>query len=241
MYTVKEISRLTGVSVRTLHHYHAVGLLVPAQVSPAGYRLYDQENLERLQAILFFRELEFPLRDIKAILDAPGFDRRQALRDQIRLLEMRRDRLGMLIGLARDTLENGGKAMNFTAFDTKEIEAYAREAKERWSGTAAYREFAAKDGADFQRASGQLMDCFAKLGRLRDSAPGDQAVQEEVENIRRTISENFYTCTPEILRGLGEMYAADQRFRANIDRAGGEGTAEFAAKAIEFYCQNRKK
>lgn len=130
--------------------------------------------------------------------------------------------------------------MNFTAFDTKEMEAYAREAKERWSGTAAYQEFAAKDGTDFQRASGELMDCFAKLGRLRDEAPGAQAVQEEVGNIRRTISENFYTCTPEILRGLGKMYAADERFRANIDRAGGEGTAEFAAKAIEIYCTSHK-
>ncbi len=237
MRTVKEVSKLTGVSVRTLHHYHAIGLLLPSQVTPAGYRLYDEQALARLQMILLFRELEFPLAQIQEILDAPGFDRPQALREQIKLLELRRERLGRLIRLAQETLDKGENHMDFTAFDAKELEAYAKEAKERWGGTPAYQEFQerAKEKPDFAQANRRLMDCFAQLGRVKDQDPASPEVQKLVEALRQTISENFYTCTPEILRGLGEMYAADPRFRENIDRAGGPGAAEFASRAIAAF------
>ena len=104
MKTVKEVSRLTGVSVRALHHYDAIGLLKPIRVTEAGYRLYDDTALARLQSILLFRELEFPLRDIKRILDDPNFDQSAALADQIKLLELRQEQLGRLIALARETL-----------------------------------------------------------------------------------------------------------------------------------------
>ena len=132
MKTVKEVSRLTGVSVRALHHYDAIGLLRPAKITEAGYRLYDEENLQRLQQILLFRELQFPLKEIAAILDSPGFDPDEALLQQIRLLELRRERLDALIGLARDIQQKGVSSMNFDAFDTGEIDRYATEAKERW-------------------------------------------------------------------------------------------------------------
>ena len=124
--------------------------------------------------------------------------------------------------------------MDFTAFDAKELEAYAKEAKERWGGTPAYQEFQerAKGKPDFAQANRRLMDCFAQLGRVKDQDPASPEVQKLVEALRQTISENFYTCTPEILRGLGEMYAADPRFRENIDRAGGPVAAEFASRAI---------
>ena len=101
MYTVHEVSARSGVSVRTLHHYDAIGLLKPASVTPAGYRLYDDAGLERLQNILFFRELEFPLKEIGEILDDPSYDPRKALRQQIRLLEMQRDRLDSIIKQAK--------------------------------------------------------------------------------------------------------------------------------------------
>lgn len=240
MRTVKEVSRLTGVSVRTLHHYHAIGLLNPSQTTPAGYRLYDDSAICRLQMILLFRELEFPLAQIKDILDSPGFDQKLALTQQIRLLELRRDRLGQIIALARELLENGGTKLDFTAFDATEIEAYAKEAKEKWGGTAAYQEFQEKAGsqADFSQASQLIMACFEKLGQLKHLAPEGQEAQAWVEELRQMISENFYQCNPEILRGLGEMYTGDERFRANIDKAGGDGTAEFASRAIAAYCQS---
>ena len=102
MRTVKEVSKLTGVSVRTLHHYDAIGLLKPTAVTQAGYRLYDDAALGRLQTILLFRELQFPLKEIKAILDSPGFDRSQALEQQIALLELQYQRMGELLAFARE-------------------------------------------------------------------------------------------------------------------------------------------
>ena len=114
MMTIHEVSKLAGVSVRTLHHYDAIGLLPPTALTEAGYRLYDDTALARLQSILLFRELEFPLKDIKSILDDPKFDQATALTDQIKLLELRQNRLGQLIALARETLETGVTPMKLT-------------------------------------------------------------------------------------------------------------------------------
>ena len=119
MKTVKEVSRLTGVSVRTLHHYDAIGLLKPARVTEAGYRLYDDAALGRLQTILLFRELEFPLKEIKRMLDAADFDPLAALADQIRLLQLRREHLDRLIDHARRIQKTGVMNMDFKAYDTK--------------------------------------------------------------------------------------------------------------------------
>ena len=119
MRTVGEVSRLTGVSIRTLQHYDRIGLLRPATRTEAGYRLYDDGDLERLQQILLFRELAFPLKEIRRILENPAFDRKQALEQQITLLEMRRDQLERLIVLARDIQREGGdRTMDFSEFDT---------------------------------------------------------------------------------------------------------------------------
>ena len=144
MRTIREVSRLAGVSVRTLHHYDAIGLLPPTKLTPAGYRLYDDAALARLQIILLFRELEFPLREIRRMLDDPGFDRLAALEDQIRLLELRRRQLEKLIALARETLETGVTPMRFDAFDKTQQTRLAAEVREKWGGTAAYQEFVAR-------------------------------------------------------------------------------------------------
>ena len=141
MMTIHEVSRLAGVSVRTLHHYDAIGLLLPTALTEAGYRLYDDTALARLQSILLFRELEFPLKDIKRILDDPNFDKSAALEDQIKLLELRRKQLGKLIALARETLKTGVIPMKFDAFDKTEQARFAAEVKEKWGGTAAYQEY----------------------------------------------------------------------------------------------------
>ena len=137
--TIHEVSRLAGVSVRTLHHYDAIGLLLPTALTEAGYRLYDDTALARLQSILLFRELEFPLKDIKRILDDPNFDKSAALEDQIKLLELRRKQLGKLIALARETLKTGVTPMKFDAFDKTEQARFAAEVKEKWGDGAVRR------------------------------------------------------------------------------------------------------
>lgn len=137
--TIHEVSKLAGVSVRTLHHYDAIGLLPPTAFTKSGYRLYDDTALARLQSILLFRELEFPLKDIKRILDDPNFDQAAALADQIKLLELQQARLGRLITLARETLETGVIPMKFDAFSKTEQEKYTAEVKEKWGNTIAYQ------------------------------------------------------------------------------------------------------
>lgn len=236
MKTVHEVSQISGVSVRTLHHYDAIGLLRPTAVTEAGYRLYDDTALARLQSILLFRELAFPLKEIKRIMDDPQFDQATALEQQIRLLELQQERLSRLIGLARETMKTGVTHMDFTAFDNSKLEQYAAEVKERWGNTAAYQESAQRPAAEQKDAAAGLMAQFARMGRLRTGDPAGQEAQDAVRELQEFITKHFYTCTPEILSGLGQMYTADDRFRASIDAAGGEGTADFAGKAITVYC-----
>lgn len=239
MRTVKEVSRLSGVSVRTLHHYDAIGLLKPTAVTASGYRLYDDTALRRLQSILLFRELGFPLKEIRDILDQPDFDQRAALDQQIHLLELQQKRLGELITFARELQQTGGIPMDFTAFDQREIDQYAAEAKARWGHTAAYHEYEQKtkgQSAQQLRDTGdQLMDLFRELGAMGPLPPESAEAQAWVQGLRDFITAHYYNCTKEILAGLGEMYSQGQ-MRENIDAAGGPGTAEAAAKAINVYC-----
>ncbi len=239
MKTVNEVSRQTGVSIRTLHYYDAIGLLRPTQVTEAGYRLYDDTALERLQNILLFRELQFPLREIRAILDSPDFDRKKALDQQIALLQMKKEHIENLIDLARGIRMMGVNNLDFSAFDTRQIDEYARQAKAAWGKTEAYREFEEKNRgrtAAEQRVLGEgFMALFVQFGQLRGMPPAEAAVQAQVEKLRAYITENFYTCTPEILRGLAELYAGGGSMTENIDKAAGDGTAAFVAEAIRAY------
>ena len=241
MKTVNQVSKLTGVSVRTLHHYDSIGLLRPTQITEAGYRLYDDVALRRLQSILLFRELEFPLQEIKRILDSPDFDAAEALEDQIKLLELKRQHLDDLLTYARQIQKTGVIPMNFKPFDTAKIDAYAEEAKSKWGQTGAYQEFQQKttgQSKEQQKQSGDaLMAVFAEFAAVRHLSPDTPEVQAMVAKIQSFITDHYYTCTKPILAGLGRMYVTDDRFRQNIDRAGGEGTAEFVSRAIEIYCK----
>lgn len=145
MRTVNEVSKLTGVSIRTLHYYDKIGLLHPSKVTEAGYRLYDDTALERLQQILLFRELEFPLKEIREILDSDRFDRNKALEQQIKLLTLKKEHLENLIRFARGIKRTGVKSMDFNVFDTKKIDEYSKKAKEQWGRTEAYQEFEQKN------------------------------------------------------------------------------------------------
>ena len=241
MRTVKEVSQLTGVSVRTLHHYDAIGLLKPSRVTEAGYRLYDDAALARLQTILLFRQLEFPLKEICRILDTPGFDPQEALTQQIRLLELKQQHLQELIRHARQIQKKGVDYMDFSAFDTTKIDQYAAEAKAKWGHTDAYKEFeqktAGQSQAQTQSNGDALMDIFRQIGQIRHLSPDSAEAQALVKQLQDFISAHYYTCTKQILKGLGMMYIAGDSMTDNINRAGGEGTAEFAHKAIEIYCK----
>ena len=241
MMTVKEVSDLTGVSIRTLHYYDQLGLLPAAGHTDSGYRLYDDAALERLQQILLFRELEFPLKDIQCILTNSAFDRRKALAQQIELLTLKKQHLESLISLAQKTLTTGGTYMDFTAFDTQKIQEYTRQAKQQWGATLAYKEFeqktahqTAQEAADM---GSRLMEILAVFGGMQHKSPTVPAVQTQVKALQAFITEHYYTCTKEIFAQLGQMYGAGGAFTENINAAGGPGTAEFAAKAIEVYCQ----
>ena len=239
MKTVKEVSRLTGVSVRTLHHYDAIGLLKPTAVTEAGYRLYDEQTLGKLQTILLFRELEFPLKEIKEMLTAEHFDPMAALADQIRLLELRREKLDRLIEHARHIQNTGVMNMDFKAYDNKKLDAYAQEAKKRWGHTDAWRESQARGkNADQElRDADGLMDIFRRLGQLRQGDPAAPEAQKLIAQLQQYICDHYYNCTNQILYGLGQMYAAGDEMNENIDRAGGAGTGDFARRAIEIYCK----
>ncbi|MBY0752863.1 MerR family transcriptional regulator [Streptococcus sp. 2018037] len=237
-WTVKQVSQLTGVTVRTLYHYDQIGLLKPAFVAENGYRYYDQENLARLQEILLFRELDFPLKDIQQLLDVTEVNRQQVLRDHISLLELKRERLDRIINHARLLTEKGGEVMDFHAFASGQLEAYKAEAKERWGQTAAYAEFEEWYDASKDRVFAQEMQAiFEVFGKMQSLEADHPDVQAQVANLQAYITENFYTCTKEILRNLGLMYVEDERFSVNIDRAGGPGTAAFVSQAIAVYCR----
>ena len=241
MKTVAQVSKLTGVSVRTLHHYDQIGLLKPSKVTEAGYRLYDDTSLQRLHAILLLRELQFPLKDIRAILDAPGFDPMAALQQQIELLELQRQHLTDLIEHARQIQKTGVIPMDFSSFDTEKIDRYAAEAKEKWGKTEAYKEFenktAGQSNAQMRSTGDKLMDIFKEFGAIRHSSPACAEAQALVAKLQSFITDNYYTCTKQILFGLGQMYAAGDEMNENIDKAGGEGTGAFARDAITIYCK----
>lgn len=240
--TVNEVSKLTGVSVRTLHHYDAIGLLKPSEITGAGYRLYDDTALLRLQNILLFRELKFPLKKIGQILDCPDFDQNEALSQQITLLTLEYERLGHLIRFAKKIQEKGGITMEFNAFDRSEIEKYKEEVARRFGNTKEYKEFKEREraGLDVNESSQALMAIFAELGTLKNLQPADATVQEKIGELQQSITTNYYTCSKEVLSSLGQMYVQDERFRQTIDQAGGEGTAAFVGEAIAIYC-NRKE
>ena len=242
MKTVKQISDLTGVSIRALHHYDTIGLLKPSQVTEAGYRLYDDAALERLYIILVFRELGLPLKNIQGILDAPDYDRNRALEQQIGLMEQKITHLQNRMDFAKGIKLLGVNYMDFNEFDPKKLDDYSAQAKALYGKTDAYKEYEEKSKGrtkEQENALGQqVMDFFVRLGAMEEKDPGSEAAQAWVRDLQAYFTENFYTCTPQILKGLGEMYAGGGSMTENIDAAGGPGTGAFAKAAIDIYCQS---
>lgn len=239
---ISEVAKLTGITVRTLHYYDEIGLLKPSEITEAGYRLYSREDLEILQQILFFIELDFPLSQIKEIMNNPNYDKEEALKKQKELLIQQRQRIEGLIKLIEKRIE-GDNNMSFKEFDMNEIEEnkkkYAKEVKERWGTSKAYEESEKKTSSYNKEKWGDInqetSEIFKGFAELRNSDPGSEEVQELVRRWQKYITDNFYTCTNEILSGLGLMYVEDERFKENLDK-NGEGTAKLMAEAIKIYC-----
>lgn len=242
MMNIGELSAISHVSVRTLRHYDKLGLLKPARVTEAGYRQYDDASLQRLHTILLFRELEFPLADIQRILDAPDFAPAAALEKQITLLTMRREHIDNLILLAKGMKAKGMNHMDFSAFDTRKIDDYAAQAKAAWGQTDAWKEYESRGHTkeQNQQSGDALMALFTGFGKRRDIDPACDEAQAMVQQLRDFITAHFYTCTVPVLRGLADMYDGGGDFTANIDKAGGQGTAAFIASAMRVYCRRNK-
>ena len=248
MMTVKEVSQITGLSVRTLHHYDKIGLLKPASHSDAGYRLYDDAALEKLMQIMLVRTLEFPLDESKSILNSKNFDRNKALKQHIEMLSMKKEHLENLITLAQGILMRGENHMStdiikadFEQFDESKLDEYMKRAKESYGETDAWKEFEQKNKhrslKDNQKLGDDMMQFFHRLGEMRSLDPASEKVQQIIEELRSFITEHYYNCTPQIFSGLGRLYACGGEFTDNIDAAGGEGTGEFAFQAIQVYCK----
>ncbi|MFA9378747.1 MAG: MerR family transcriptional regulator [Lachnotalea sp.] len=242
---INEVAKLTGVTVRTLHYYDEIGLLPPAETTESGYRIYNEDSLETLQQILFFRELDFPLVQIKEIMSNPNYDKGQALHKHKELLMKKRDRLDKLISLVNCTIE-GELNMSFEEFGMSEIEEYknqyAAEVKERWGKTDAYAESQKKTSTynkqQWDVLNGEGAFLLQKFGECRNINADSKTAQELVKQWQNFITSNFFQCTNEILAGLGLMYVNDERFKTNIDK-NGEGTAEFMAMAIKSFVSSK--
>ncbi|MFR2154638.1 MAG: MerR family transcriptional regulator [[Eubacterium] siraeum] len=211
MMTVNDVSKMTGVSIRTLQYYDNIGLLKPSGSTDTGYRLYDDTALERLQQILLFRELEFSLKDISRIISADNFDRDKALEQQIELLTMKRERIDNLIEFARKIRTTGVDIMDFSVFDTKKMKEYEAKAKEQWGNTAQYEQYEEKTSSmsddEKSNVNKRFMMIFAEFGKLKDKLPDSKRYSNRLKPCA-FITDNYYDCNTDILSSLGTMYAA---------------------------------
>ena len=216
MMTVKEVSNISGVSIRSLHHYDKIGLLPATEVTAAGYRLYDDKALERLQMILLFKELQFPLKDIKEILDDLNFDRSKALEQQIRLLQLRKEHLENLIDLATGIKMMGVGKLNkigFEAFDTRKIDEYAAQAKEYWGKTDAWKEYEQKSAGRSREEEiilgERMMTIFAEFGQVIDKGPESEEAQMLVKKLQNYSSDSssgsFSSSSQFVQRFFGQI------------------------------------
>ncbi|GAA2261758.1 MerR family transcriptional regulator [Streptomyces indiaensis] len=242
-YSVGQVAGFAGVTVRTLHHYDAIGLLVPSERSHAGHRRYSDADLDRLQQILFYRELGFPLEEVAALLDDPDADPRAHLRRQHELLTARIEKLRKMAAAVEHAMEARTMGINLTpeekfeVFGDKDPEQYAEEAERRWGGTGAYaesqRRAASYTKEDWKRMQAEVADWGERYAALMTAgeSPAGEAAMGMAEEHRQHICGWFYECSYELHQGLGEMYVADERFKAFYDSMR-PGLAEHLRDAI---------
>ena len=246
---VKEVADLVGISVRTLHYYDQTGLLTPGVRTESGYRLYSDKDLETLQQILFFRELDFPLKKIKEIISCPSFDRQEALQLHRKMLLERRKRIDEMIATIDKTMQyvKGEIQMSnkekFEGFDFS-YNPYEKEARERW-GNEAVDKSNAKLGnisKTERKAMGEKMNSiYRKLSELKNTSPGSDEAQAAIKEWYDFLNHNTgHHYSLDAFKGLGQMYVEDERFTNNINKFG-DGLAKFMCDAMAVYADKNKK
>jgi DNA-binding transcriptional MerR regulator len=240
---VKAVADLVGISVRTLHHYDEIGLLIPEETTESGYRVYSDENLEALQQILFFRELGFPLKKIKEIIDSPSFERQETLEMQHKMLLEKKNRLNKMIRTIEKTIKHSkgeiemSNKEKFEGFDFSH-NPYEQEAREKWGDKAVDE---ANEKAKNMTFSDQekFNEIYRNLATLRHLSPDSNKAQEGIDEWYHFLNK-IGNYSPEAFKGLGQMYVNDERFTKNIDKFG-EGLAAFMCEAMSIYADKQKK
>jgi MerR family transcriptional regulator, thiopeptide resistance regulator len=247
-YTVKQLSTLAGVSARTLHYYDEIGLLKPESVGANGYRYYSDESLLRLQQILFYRELDLPLEDIKKIMGRLGFDILSALESHRKALRQRAERTERLIQTVDDTILHlkGKKEMSkkqlFEAFSDEQQEEYARQAEQMYDPAivkASNKKWKAYSAAEKQNILDEGNKVYMDMIAIMPKGAASPEVQACVERWRKHM-DYFWTPNLDQLLGLAEMYHTSPEFKANFDKIDPR-LAEFMGEAVKIYVKSKKK
>ncbi len=247
MYSIKELADLAGVTTRTLRYYDHLGLLTPAKIAENGYRLYNRDNLLRLQQVMFFKELNVPLKEIQSILDQPEFHPLTTLKEHRGAILAQTGRLNKLLNTLDQTISSleGDHIMEnqdlFEGFDEKK---YQEETRDRWGDTPQYKQSQQK----WSRYSSDQKEEIKKEGEriivrmvTENPAikPDDPDVQDAVGEYYAYLNKFFYTCEVEFLRGLADMWVQDPRFAVNYERIR-EGGAGFVREAVHFFCDSQQ-
>lgn len=250
--TVHEVANLTGITIRTLHYYDEIGLLKPAIVTDSKYRLYTDDDLCRLQEILFFREVGFALKEIKSLLNSPNYNRTKALKQHLAILQAQKERIDALISLVQEEIK-GAAEVSFAPFSNSKVlelqEKYREEILERWGNTDSFKEYEITFSSKARKMQNEQMEAFysiaqsmfEKLALYEGRSPNCQEVQEIVKEWQDYISAHFYKCDTQMLSYLGQLYVTDERFSDYINRFGTGNLASFLNKAIEVFCSKEEE
>ncbi|MCA9390419.1 MerR family transcriptional regulator [candidate division WWE3 bacterium] len=246
-YSVNQLAKLAGISVRTLHYYDNIGLLSPAYIADNGYRNYGEKELLQLQQILFYRELQFSLSEIKKMVSADQYDQTTALREQRALLVLQRNRLDTIIETITKSInsQKGGTQMTeeelFNGLSQEKINEYKEEAKQRWGNTDAYRQSQERmknwRKEDIARITQQGEAILADLKKFTDNSVESDEVQNLIADYHQHMN-NFYDCSLEMFRGLGAMYVQDERFAQYYKDRDIDPT--FMKQAMDYYCDTHE-
>ncbi len=248
MYTVKQLAKLAGVSVRTLHYYDEIGLLKPSSVGGNGYRHYEEEALLKLQQILFYRELELSLDEIKTVVGRPDFDVMSALQSHREALQGRVKRLKRLLQTVDKTIDHlkGNETMSakglFEGFSEEEQEKYALEAEQMYDPEtvrASNRKWKATPPAQKERILAEGKAIYSDLAKAMPKGAASPEVQAVIARWHQNM-QNFWSPNDEQLLGLADLYNDDPRFKANYDKVDPK-LAEFMREAVKVYVEERKK
>ncbi len=247
-YSVKQLADLANISVRTLHYYDEIDLLKPSFIEKNGYRKYERKELLKLQQILFFRELDFSVEEIKRIMSNPRYSTTSALLDQRSMLELKRKRISGLIKTINQTLKELNKESNmadkeiYHGFDDHQMKEYAEEAKQRWGHTDAYKQsqeryakMSKKDIAKLKRDSDTFMK---RVAETADQGATSEAMQELIAEHYNSL-RTWYEPNLEMYRGLANMYVDDPRFNAHYEKYK-PGLAEIMRDAMLHYADSQK-